>query len=123
MAGTRQLVGAVVEEHIRDQGQCIALIHVDIAEGIEGVGLLVVEGAVAGEDDIIVTEADMTHKDLGIAVQALVVVELIRVQQMDKGAFLSGLGALLLGRRKGEKGSLKQEQHTTQIKRGTAQSA
>ena len=77
VACTCQLVGAVVEEDVGDERQRVALIHVDIAKGIEGVGLLVVERAVASQDDVIVAKADVTHQDLCISIDTLVEVQFI----------------------------------------------
>ena len=86
-----ELVGAVVEEDVGDECQRVALIHVDIAKGIEGVGLLIVERAVASENDIVVTKADVSHQDLGITIDALVEVEFVGMEQMNQRALLPRL--------------------------------
>ena len=91
IASSGELVGAVVEEDVGDKCQRVALIHVDIAKGIEGVGLLIVECAVAGEDDIVVTKADVSHQDLGITIDALVEVEFVGMEQMNQRALLPRL--------------------------------
>jgi len=95
ITGTGQLVGSVVEEDVRDKGQGVALVHVDMAVGVEGVGLLVVEGAVAREDNIVVAEAHVAHQDLCIAVYTLVVEEFIGMEQNNHRPFFTRCSTLL----------------------------
>ena len=87
VARHRQLVEAVVVEDVGVEDERVGLVHHDMAEGIEGVASLIVEGAVAGEDDVIVAEADVAHKNLCLAMHTLVVVEFIRMNQVDARAF------------------------------------
>jgi len=91
IASSGELVGAVVEEDVGDECQRVALIHVNIAKGIEGVGLLIVERAVASENDIVVTKADISHQNLGITIDALVEVEFVGMEQMNQRTLLPRL--------------------------------
>ena len=77
-----QLVESVVEEHFADEGECVALVHAHVAEGVEGVGGLVVESAVAVEEDAVVVELHVAHQDLCGSVQALVEEEAVGMQQV-----------------------------------------
>jgi len=56
-----------------------------MSEGIKGVVALEVEGAVTGEDDIIMAEAHVADEDLCIPLDALVVVELVGMKEVDEG--------------------------------------
>ena len=56
-----------------------------MSEGIKGVVALEVEGAVTGEDDIIMAEAYVADEDLCIPLDALVVVELVGMKEVDEG--------------------------------------
>jgi hypothetical protein len=51
--------------------------------------VLVVEGAVASEDDIVLAESHIPHQNLGMAVDTLVEVEFVGVEQMNHRALLA----------------------------------
>ena len=105
VAGLCHLIGAVVEEDFRRERQRVGLIHLHVAESIERVVLLVVAGAVAGEDDVVGAETDMTTEDLCVGVLLPVVEQLVGMQEMDaRIGLLARLGRTargpLFGRRR-----------------------
>ena len=82
IAGTCQLVQAVVVEHFAVEQERVALVQDDMAEGVKGVRGFVEEGAVAGEQGAVVAELYVAHQELCRAALPLVEEEAVGMQQM-----------------------------------------
>ena len=107
VAGLRQLVVAVVVGILAGEAEGVALHHTHMAEGLEGVRLLVEMGTVAVEVGTLMAEMDMAVEHLRVTVAVLVVVQVVGVYEIDALVFLGGLRLLargsLLGRGHGER--------------------
>ena len=94
---TRQLVHAVVIEHIPVKGERIALHKPHMAEGIKRVGSLIVERTVAIHENAIVLKLHVAHKELGREAHTVIKEHAIDMQQMHPGVgrlpLCLGLGA------------------------------
>ena len=101
MTGTRHLLVALVEGIVAEQREGVALIHLHMAEGLEGVAGLVEIGTVAVESRALVGEVHLAVEDGGVAVLQLVVVEQVGMDEVDTVVLDAGLAgwalALLLG--------------------------
>ena len=107
VAGLRQLVVAVIVGILAGEAEGVALHHTHMAEGLEGVRLLVEMGTVAVEVGTLMAEMDMAVEHLCVTVAVLVVVQVVGVYEIDALVFLGGLRLLargsLLGRGHGER--------------------
>ena len=83
VAGTCHLVVTVVVGVVAGQSQRVALYHLHVSPCLEGVALLVEVGAVAVEVSPHVTEVHVAVQHLCVAVDPLVVVQVVRVDQID----------------------------------------
>ena len=77
-----QLVESVVVEHLADERERVSLVHEHMTESIEGIGGLVIKGAVAVKEHAVVAELHMPHQNLGGAMHPLVEEETIGMQQV-----------------------------------------
>ena len=78
-----QLVESVIVKHFAVKQERIALVHPHMAEGVEGIGRLVVEGAVAIQEHTVVTELHVAHQYLRGAVHSFVEEEAVGMQQVN----------------------------------------
>ena len=83
MAGLCQLVVAVIVGIVAGQPQCVALYHLDMAESLEGIGLLKEVGTVAIKVGTHMTEVYIAFQNLGVTILELVVVQIVSMHQID----------------------------------------
>ena len=109
IAGHSHLVVAVVVSIVAEEREGVALIHFDMAEGLEGVGGLVEIGTVAMEGGSFVAELDLAVEDLGFGVDVAVVTEAVGMYEVDVLVLRSGATRLLLGGKGGGGGKGQQQ--------------
>ena len=116
----RHLVVAVVEGVLREQRERISLIHTHMAEGLEGVGSLVEEGAVAMQRGPFVAELHLAVQYLCVTVLVHVVVQHVGMDEVDPlvlHLWLSGAARTLLGSIRKGAGIGCQQREQQQIKK------
>ena len=113
-AGNGHLVITVVEGVLADQREGVALDHLHMTEGFEGVATLVEVGTVAVQRSTFMTKLHLTVKYLCFGILPLVVVQHVGMDQVDALILLlrSTTGPLLRGitQRAGETNHQKQRQ-------------
>ena len=83
IACLRHLVVTIVVGVVGEERERVALVYLNMSEGLEGVGLLVEVGAVAVEAGADVGEVDVAVQNLCIAVLVLVVVQPVGMHEID----------------------------------------
>ena len=91
ITGTGHLLVTTVIGIVTEQRQGVALIHLHMTEGFKGIGGFVEIGTVAIETRTLMREVDLAIEDRGVAVDTVIVVKHIGMNQIDTFILHRGL--------------------------------